>query len=116
MSLESEIKELTQAIKGLTAELKNGKIIDQPITNTFIEDELPRKPEQEQKLAPVETQKPEKTGMSREELQSGCLNLVREDAKNKAKIRAILNSMGATIISDLKDNQLAEFEAKLGEL
>ena len=120
MSIETEIKHLTEAVKALTAELqlhvKPTQIdvqhieAEMPITDTYIESESPRKSEQEQPQ--IVTQEPEKT-VTLTELQDKCLQLVRAKPENKTKIKDLLSQYGVKIISELKDNQLAAFMANL---
>lgn len=122
MSIETEIKHLTEAVKALTAELqlhaKPTQIdvqhieAEMPITDTYIESESPRKSEPEPEQPQTVTQEPEKT-VTRTELQDKCLQLVRAKPENKTKIRDLLSQYGVKIISELKDNQLAAFMANL---
>lgn len=122
MSIETEIKHLTEAIKALTAELQlhaKPTLMDvqhieaeMPITDTYIESESPRKSEPKQEQPQTETQEPEKT-VTRGELQDKCLQLVRAKPENKTKVKDLLSQYGVKIISELKDNQLAAFMANL---
>lgn len=115
MSLEAKIELLTKAVEALTAQL-NIKQIQQPTDN----DAKLGVANVEKHFEPVtETTeiKPEvKTGMTREDLQSACLGLVRENPENKAKIKAILAEFGAKIIADIPNDDLSKLEANLGEL
>ena len=122
MSIETEIKHLTEAVKALTAELqlhaKPSQIDVQhieaelPITDMFIEDESPRKSEPEQEQKPIETQEPEKV-VTRDDIQDKCLQLVRAKPENKIKLKELLSQYSVKIISELKDNQLTAFMANL---
>lgn len=115
MSLETEIKQLTQAIQALTAELQLHPL-PTAIDVHHIEAESPRKPEQEESRQlelPLEiTPEPEKV-VTLDDLQSKCAQLIRADLNNKAKITKILSEYDVKTISKLKQHQFAEFMAKL---
>lgn len=115
MSLETEIKQLTQAIQALTAELQLHPL-PTAIDVHHIEAESPRKPEQEESRQlelPLEiTPEPEKV-VTLDDLQSKCAQLVRAKPDNKAKIISLLSEYGVKTISSLKQNQYAAFMANL---
>ena len=107
MSIETEIKHLTEAVKALTAQLQLG-------ANPSTIDVKPIKVEAPTKVEPPQTeqQEPEKT-VSRDDLQTKCLQLVRGKPENKTKIKELLAQYDVKIISELKDNQVAAFMANL---
>lgn len=111
MSIETEIKHLTEAVKALTAELQLHAKPSQ-IDVQHIEAESPRKSEPEQEQKPIETQEPEKV-VTRDDIQDKCLQLVRAKPENKIKLKELLSQYSVKIISELKDNQLTAFMANL---
>lgn len=103
MSLELEIKNLIDVIKILNETLKNQTTsvkIDQ-VCNEMVEETL-----EEIKREEVKTY----THASVKEL---ILELNREDPKRKTKLKALLESYGATKVSDIKQEDLQELTAKL---
>jgi hypothetical protein len=106
MSLETKIQELTIAIEKLTVIMSNA--------NTTTTE--PSKAKSEVKTEEPKNVTPVVAGMTREQLKEGCLNLVREDASNKVKIRNLLAEFNAKVIDDVPNDELAEFEAELAKL
>lgn len=105
MSLELEIKNLIDVIKILNETLKNQTTsvkIDQ-VCNEMVEETL-----EEIKLELEEAKT--YTHASVKEL---ILELNREDPKRKTKLKALLESYGATKVSDIKQEDLQELTAKL---
>lgn len=107
MSLESKIEELTKAVEALTAVL-----IKQPVQL-----ELPLVSQTTLTVAKEETvEAKETTVLSRPDLQTKCLELVRKDRDNKAKIKALLAGYNASVIADVPDDKLVELQTELGKL
>lgn len=103
MSLELEIKNLIDVIKILNETLKNQTTsvkIDQ-VCNEMVEETL-----EEIKREEVKTY----THTSVKEL---ILELNREDPKRKTKLKALLESYGATKVSDIKQEDLQALMGKL---
>lgn len=103
MSLELEIKNLIDVIKILNETLKNQTTsvkIDQ-VCNEMVEETLEEIKREEAKTY---------THTSVKEL---ILELNREDPKRKTKLKALLESYGATKVSDIKQEDLQELTAKL---
>jgi len=110
MSLENEIKLLTEAVNGLTALLSK-----QPVQ---LELDLASKSDIPIVSSPAEVPPPTPVSkaVTRNELQAHCLKLVRENTENKNKIIKLLAAYNAKVIADVPDDKLAELEAKLGKL
>ena len=103
MSLENEIKKLTEVIQILNNTLQQqtkSAEIDQ-VCSEMVEETL-----EEIKREEVKTY----THQSVKEL---ILELNREDPKRKPKLKALLESFGATKVSDIKEEDLAPLATKL---
>jgi len=100
MSLENEISQLTKSINELNANFErffNNQSAPQPIEPT-------PEPEQETFLPEVAKEAP---SMTRESLQTFCLEAVKRNAANRDIIKSImLNNFEARKTGDLADNQI----------
>ena len=101
--LETEIKNLTTAIKLLTDALDKNQSAAQP-----------EAPAPAAEPAPVvETNTP---SVNVDVLQARCLELTRIDRANSPKIKAIIASYGAAVLKDVPADKLGELSVKLEEL
>lgn len=100
MSLENEIAKLTVAIEKLNANME-----------TLLATPAQTEPAKAETVAET-VQQPE---LSFKDVQDKCLALTRKDIANKAAIRSLLDSFGASKVSDLGD-KLNDFAAKLEQL
>lgn len=103
MSLENEIAKLTAAIEKLNANMET--LLTTPAPTVQPE---PVRAE----LVTGTAQQPE---TSFKDVQDKCLALTRKDIANKATIRSLLDSFGASKVSDLGD-KLNDFAVKLEQL
>ena len=120
MSLESKIETLTASIDRLSDLLeKLGSV--EPAEVIKKEAELLRE-EAKAEEKQVETKTPEKqpeqktTAPTAEALQAKCMELVRDDRKNKQVIKGLLAVYSASLISDLDEAQRAELSINLRAL
>lgn len=93
--LETEIKNLTAAIKLLTDALDKNHPAAQPKAE-----------------APVA----EEPTVNVDSLQQRCLELTGVDKSNSPKIKAIIASYGGRLVKDIPADKLGDFAAKLEEL
>jgi hypothetical protein len=118
MSLEDNIKELTLAIHRLTVALDVTTASVTPATaETVYEVELeapaPKKAKPELKAVPtkeVEADTPEQT---HEKLKALCLDLVRKDPANRDKIKTVIASFDASLVSDVAADKLPALAKQL---
>lgn len=99
--LETEIKNLTAAIKLLTDAVNKNQPTAQP--------EAPA-------AEPVPVVEIDTPGANVEVLQARCLELTRIDRANSPKIKAIIASYGASVLKDVPADKLGELAVKLEEL
>ena len=123
MSLETDIKNLTKAIEGLTAALTKAHVQ----LDLFEQPQL-KQPEVEQTTEVLETieepavEEPAPATVSEvkpiklEDLQAACAELLRKDINNKNEIRKVLEFFKATKLSDIKESQYADLMQQLGNI
>ena len=99
MSLEAKIETLTAAIVDLTDRLT--AIESSPVDSAKTEEEAPATPEQ---------------SITREEIQSMCLAIVRDDRNKKAAIKKTLGTFGATLVKDVPVDNLGDLKTALEAL
>lgn len=119
MSLESKIETLTASIDRLSNLLEKLGSVD-PAEVIKKEAEILRE-EAKAEAKQVETKVPEKqpeqtTAPTAEALQAKCMELVRDDRKNKQVIKGLLAVYSASLISDLDEEQRAELSINLRAL
>ena len=122
MSLEDNIKELTLAVHRLTAALDVTTASVTPAsTETVYEVELtapePKKPKAELKVVqndPPAAEKAKDTPeQTHDKLKALCLDLVRKDPANRDKIKTVISSFGATLVSDVSVDKLPALAKQL---
>ncbi len=122
MSLEDNIKELTLAIHRLTVALDVTTASVTPAsTETVFEVELeaapPKKAKPELKAVPTKEAPAEETPeQTHDKLKALCLDLVRKDPANRDKIKTVISSFGATLVSDVAADKLPSLAKQLLEL
>ena len=99
MSLEAKIETLTAAIVDLTDRLT--AIESSPVDSAKTEEEAPATPEQ---------------SITREEIQSMCLAIVRDDRNKKTAIKKTLSMFGATLVKDVPVDNLGDLKTELEAL
>ena len=99
MSLEAKIETLTAAIVDLTDRLT--AIESSPVDSAKTGEEAPATPEQ---------------SITREEIQSMCLAIVRDDRNKKAAIKKTLGTFGATLVKDVPVDNLGDLKTALEAL
>ena len=99
MSLEAKIETLTAAIVDLTDRLT--AIESSPVDSAKTEEEVPATPEQ---------------SITREEIQSMCLAIVRDDRNKKTAIKKTLSTFGATLVKDVPADKLSDLKTELEAL
>jgi hypothetical protein len=99
MSLEAKIETLTAAIVDLTDRLT--AIESSPVDSAKTEEEVPATPEQ---------------SITREEIQSMCLAIVRDDRNKKTAIKKTLSMFGATLVKDVPVDNLGDLKTELEAL
>ena len=99
MSLEAKIETLTAAIVDLTDRLT--AIESSPVDSAKTEEEVPATPEQ---------------SITREEIQSMCLAIVRDDRNKKAAIKKTLGTFGATLVKDVPVDNLGDLKTAVEAL
>jgi len=122
MSLEDNIKELTLAVHRLTAALDvtTASVTPAP-TETVYEVELeaapPKKPKAELKVVQNDPPAAEKVKdtpeQTHDKLKALCLDLVRKDPANRDKIKTVISSFGATLVSDVAADKLPSLAKQL---
>ena len=105
--LETEIKNLTAAIKLLTDALDKNHPVAQAETT---------EPSPVPELIVKAPEPPKSPGANVEVLQARCLELTRIDRANSPKIKAIIASYGAAVLKDVPADKLGELAVKLEEL
>ena len=105
--LETEIKNLTAAVRRLTEVMDKSQLSLQletpepsPVTELNVKEPEPAK----------------WPSANVDGLQSRCLELTRIDRANSPKIKAIIASYGAAILKDVPADKLGELASKLEEL
>ena len=109
--LETEIKKLTAAIEALTTKL-DGLPSATTATNEPPADEPPAD-EPEEAASEIATTSPAEL---RDTCRTKCLELVRGDRSNKARIVALLETHNAKKIDDVDDAALSDLLASLQTL
>ena len=104
--LETEIKKLTAAIEALTAKLDG-----LPSTTTVANE--PPVDDPEEAASEITTTSPAEL---RDTCRTKCLELVRGDRSNKARIVALLETHNAKKIDDVDDAALSDLLASLQAL
>lgn len=99
MSLEAKIETLTAAIVDLTEMLS--AVESTPVDSENAEQEKPAAPEK---------------SITREEIQSMCLAIVRDDRNKKAAIKETLGTFGATLVKDVSADKLGDLKTALEAL
>jgi hypothetical protein len=99
MSLEAKIETLTAAIVDLTDRLT--AIESSPVDSAKTEEDVPATPEQ---------------SITREEIQSMCLAIVRDDRNKKTAIKKTLSMFGATLVKDVPVDNLGDLKTELEAL
>ena len=99
MSLEAKIETLTAAIVDLTDRLT--AIESSPVDSAKTGEEAPATPEQ---------------SITREEIQSMCLAIVRDDRNKKTAIKKTLSTFGATLVKDVPADKLSDLKTELEAL
>ena len=99
MSLEAKIETLTAAIVDLTDRLT--AIESSPVDSAKTGEEAPATPEQ---------------SITREEIQSMCLAIVRDDRNKKTAIKKTLSMFGATLVKDVPVDNLGDLKTELEAL
>lgn len=111
--LEESIKELTQAVKSLTIVLTHLRTHELQGHNPQADDLGVTKTET---IIP-ETEVPKVAATpTRDDLQALCLRLSKEKKADKAKIQAIMQPFGGTLLKDVPDDKLAALAIALQEL
>jgi len=125
MSLEDNIKELTLAVNRLITALDvtTASVTPAPIYEVELEAPAPKKAkpelksvptkEVEIKEAPAEPVAEPAAEHTHEKLKALCLDLVRKDRENSPKIKAVIASFDATLISDVADDKLPALAKQL---
>ena len=104
--LETKIDKLTKAIEALTA---------------VIEAQQPKaeQPKNDVLLTSKEVEQPkveESKDITHEEVKDLCLKISRADRSKKPAIKALISEYGATVVTQVATESLAELKAKLEEL
>jgi hypothetical protein len=130
--IEATMQDLAAAIRELTATLANMQQGVAPVAEAVAE-VAPKAKRGKGKASEPEAVEPEAEAVvpeavvpkavepeaggaklpTRDDLKAACLAVVQSDRSKKADIKALLSSMNASLVSDLRDEQLAEFAAKL---
>ena len=115
MSLEDNIKELTLAVNRLITALDvtTASVTPAPIYEVELEVPAPKKAKPELKAVPtkeVEADTPEQT---HEKLKALCLDLVRKDPANRDKIKTVIASFDASLVSDVAADKLPALAKQL---
>ena len=97
MSLESKIEELTRVMSELNATMK---ALQHPVEQPVVEQTVVEQTVVEQTV--VEQTVVEQSTPTAEDLKQLCLTLVRKNPALKSKIKAILDSVGASKAPDVK--------------
>ena len=112
--LETEIKNLTAAIKLLTDALDKNHPAAQPEAPAPAAEPAPVfKPTLYAAATITNIDRP---SADLEALQTRCLELTRIDRANSPKIKAIIASYGAAVLKDVPADKLGELSVKLEEL
>lgn len=124
MSLEDNIKELTLAVNRLTVALDvtTASVTPAP-SETIYEVELestpPKKTKPELKSVPTkevdakEAPAEETTEQTHEKLKALCLDLVRKEPSNRDKIKTVIASFDASLVSDVAADKLPSLAKQL---
>lgn len=110
--LETEIKKLTSQIEQLNNNFEaffSSATQTEPTTEESKQLELPLE-------EPEQTQEAQAPTITRDSLRDLCMVKVRENRKNRAKIKDILKDHGAKLVDDLDDDKLEEVNDKIGAL
>ena len=105
--LETEIKNLTAAIKLLTDALDKNHPVAQAETP---------EPSPVPELIVKAPEPPKWPSANVDVLQARCLEITRIDRANSPKIKAIIASYGASVLKDVPADKLGELAVKLEEL
>jgi len=125
MSLELQIKALTEAVtllNGSIARLQPNVFFIEKEENPFSEEyKTADKIVEETKIESLENEAQTTMSfdipkMTHEDLKTVCLEKVRKDAANKAKIKSILAEYGATKAGDISSEKLVEVIGKVEAL
>ena len=107
MSLEIEIKKLTEAVTALTEQLKR-----QVVTPTTPPTPKAEAPKADKPKPKVET--PKDDSPTAESLQNLCMDIVKADRSKRDEIKSIIATFdGATTIKGVAANRLAELKTML---
>jgi len=121
MSLEDNIKELTLAVNRLITALDvtTASVTPAPIYEVELEVVAPKKAKPELKSVPTKEVEVKgapaepATEQTHDKLKALCLDLVRKDRENSPKIKAVIASFDATLISDVADDKLPALAKQL---
>src|SRR5699024_744069 len=103
--LETEIKNLTEAVKALTEALASQKTQAAPVPSADSADKKPKADKKVTKPKTKEVDAPEKETSDSEptasDIQSLCMRIVQADRSKAAAIREVLSAHGATSVPRL---------------
>lgn len=121
--IEELIKELTSSIRELNSTLKQQARSSEPEPEKH---EHKTTPKQKTSTAPIEPETAPSQGPAsvptdplesrHKALQSLCLQIVRADPAQKARLKSILAEYGATIVADISEQHIAEAERRIQDL
>lgn len=104
--LETKIEKLTKAIEALTAAIEAQQNQAEQLKNDVL-------------LTSNEAEQPEEEtppATTHEEVKDLCLKISRADRSKKPAIKALIGEYGATVVTQVAAESLAELKVKLEEL
>lgn len=115
--LEDKIERLTEVMERVCQLLEGGspafpksrEEIDAEQTAAEVAEELAQ-----EKAEPEKAEVPK--GVTHQDLQDMCMVMVREDRSLKASIKTALADFGATVLTDVPEDKLADLKTKLEAL
>lgn len=113
--LETEIKKLTAAVEALTAQLSALQSVPVQQPDAPVEEPVTVTEEVPAEEVPVK-EEPVASAFTRDDIQALCLQKVREDRALKAKIKTILDDVGASNVSGIPDAELEAVHTAINAL
>ena len=115
--LENKIDKLTKAIEALTAAIEaQQNQAEQPKNDVSLTGNQAEQPKNDVSLTGNGETPPSETPITHEEVKDLCLKISRADRSKKPAIKALIAEYGATVVTQVAAESLAELKAKLEEL